>query len=70
MTDNKNYGKSPYRTGNSARRGKGRYLLVTVIILLIAAGAWISSYTRAVATSPVQALSPVDPAAHGPPVTK
>ena len=41
-------GKSPYQRGNSAQRSRGWMLIVTVVVLLIGAGAWIMSYTRAV----------------------
>jgi hypothetical protein len=40
-------------------------LVITVVILLLAAGAWIMTYTRAVGTTPIGGQTPiVDPNVH------
>ena len=54
-------GKSPYQRGNSSQRSRGWMLIVTVVILLIGAGAWIMSYTRAVETQRPTNEQGIDP---------
>jgi len=55
-------GKSPYAKANRTWRGRGTALLVTVLILLLAAGAWIVSFTKAVEHSGPTSSQTVDPA--------
>jgi hypothetical protein len=54
-------GKSPYQRGNSAQRSRGWMLIVTVVVLLMGAGAWIMSYTRAVETQRPTNEQGIDP---------
>ncbi len=42
--------KSPHQRTNRAARGRSWMLVVTVVILLVATAAWVTVYTRAVAT--------------------
>lgn len=42
-------GKSPY--GDSSRRGRGGFLLATVVIVLLAALAWTAQYTHNIGAS-------------------
>ena len=61
----KSSGKSPYQRSNSAARGRSWMLVVTVVVLLLGAGAWIMSYTRAVELTPIGGTAPViDPGSH------
>lgn len=43
------YVKNPY--GNKSKRGRGGALIVTVVILVMAAGTWITSYTANIGES-------------------
>jgi hypothetical protein len=44
-------------------QARRKVILVTVVILLFAAAAWIMTYTRAVATTPTGSQAPIiDPA--------
>jgi hypothetical protein len=58
-----NSGKSPYQRGHSAARSRGKLLVATVVVLLIAAGAWIVAYTRAVERTPIGGSQLIDPGA-------
>jgi hypothetical protein len=40
----RNPGKNPY--GNSARRGRGVYIIATVVILMMITAGWTIQYTR------------------------
>jgi hypothetical protein len=56
-------GKSIYQTGTASNRGRSWFLMMTVVILLIAAGAWVTVYTRALESNRPDALNrAVDPA--------
>jgi fructose-specific phosphotransferase system IIC component len=49
----------PNSSGRVPFQARHKVILVTVIILLIAAGAWITVYTRAVGTAPIGGTVPV-----------
>jgi hypothetical protein len=54
-------GKSPYLRSHSARRSRGTMLVITAVVLLFAAGAWVVAYTDAL-TSTKPSVQTVDPA--------
>ncbi len=53
--------KNPY--GDSSRRGRSGMLVVTVLVLLVACAAWITSYTRSLEHSTISPIQTVDPGA-------
>lgn len=48
MSSKSKQGSSPYQRGNTSARGRGMLLVITALILLVAAGAWVSNQTRAI----------------------
>ena len=60
-SSNKTQTKNPY--GDGSRRGRSGMLIVTVVVLLIACAAWITSYTRSLERSTVSPPQTVDPGA-------
>lgn len=51
---------NPYKSNTQVPfQARKKVILVTVVILLIAAGAWIMTYTRAVATTPNGQQAPI-----------
>lgn len=56
-------GKSPYRRTHFARRAQGKFLLMTVVVLLLVVGAWIMATTRAIETTPLGGSQLIDPGA-------
>lgn len=50
--------KNPY--GNPSKRGRGNFLLLTVIVLVMAAGTWITTYTAKVGSGEIDPNNPVE----------
>lgn len=55
-------GKSPYQRSNRAWWSRGPALVFIVIVLLVATGAWITTYTRSLQTTNLQPSQSIDPA--------
>jgi len=53
--------KSPYQRSNRTWRARGPALVITALILLVAAGAYVTLYTKGLQTTEPQATQTLDP---------